>query len=152
MLIILMKAKPLNTRNIKKVKDILYEQYGFSEDLPYIFFLTESDKLYIVSEDFKKVGIEQNFVNSMGLYFAKYEKEGIRPSIEGSQIIGKFSNKNIIDLTEEQYKEWMRGEDVYIEGDFGRFPLMKYKDDFMGSGIFKENKVLNHIPKTRRIN
>jgi len=30
--------------------------------------------------------------------------------------------------------------------------LIKYKNDFLGTGKIKENKVLNFVPKGRRLN
>jgi len=89
-------------------------------------------------------------INSLGLYFGKIEKDGLRLSIEGSQLIGNKSKKNVIKLDDNQVKEWMAGEVLEIK-DYKGFVIIKHKNDFLGCGKAKEDRILNFVPKTRRL-
>jgi NOL1/NOP2/fmu family ribosome biogenesis protein len=71
-------------------------------------------------------------------------------SIEGSQIIGPKCNKNILELKDEQRELWVKGYDLDIDGDLG-FVIIKNKDDFLGCGKLRNNKLYNYVPKSRRL-
>ena len=66
-------------------------------------------------------------------------------------MLGKNATTNIVKLNDEQLKEWLRGEDFLVEENFKGFVLVKNKDDFFGSGRIINNKLLNYVPKDRRI-
>ena len=86
------------------------------------------------------------------MYFCDLENE-IRLSIEGSQIIGPKAAKNVVEINEEQTKEWLKGEDLEIDGksNYSGFVIIKHNADFLGTGKYKENKILNYVSKSRRI-
>ena len=140
--------KILNNKEIKKFLQQLNKQFGFSEKLPYIFF-EKKDKVYILSKKYSSIDFSPFKINSLGLYVAKKEINGIRLSIEGSQLIGPKSKKNIIEL--DSPEEWLQGKDIENKQNAKSFVLIKYKDDFLGCGICKKDKILNFIPKSRRI-
>lgn len=143
--------KILNRKEIKRFLNNLKEQFGISSlDLDYIFLKTLKDKIFIVSKDLAKLDLK-NFkrINSIGLYFAKIEVDGIRLSIEGSQILGKKITKNILEL--ENPTEWLLGRDIENKSDLRGYVLVKHKDDFLGTGKASETKISNFIPKIRRI-
>ena len=114
----------------------------------YLFF-QKREKFYIISKKFKDLNIENLNLNSLGLYIAKKENTGIRLSIEGSQIIGPYCNKNILNL--KNPNEWLQGKDITTNKKLKGFVIIKHKKDFLGSGYYKKNKILNFIPKSRRI-
>ena len=65
--------------------------------------------------DFSKIN-----VNSLGLYFANIEKE-LRLSIEGSQLIGPSSTKNILEVNETKLNSWISGKDITTKEEFSGF-------------------------------
>lgn len=141
----------LNTREKKKLLEQLSKQFGIRNlKLDYIFFKTK-DKIYILSNDYKNLDDNTLRINSLGLYFARIHPEGIRLSIEGSQLIGKLSTQNIIELNKTQIKEWVQGFNIKINKEGNSFVLIKHNNDFFGCGKLKDNKVINHVPKPRRI-
>lgn len=142
----------LNSKEIKKILNLLKEQYGIKElKIDKAFLKSTKDKLYLVNKKISELEPKSLRINLLGLYFAKEEKNGIRLSIEGSQLIGPKATKNIADFDEEQTKRWMRGEDIDYNGDLEGFVLVKHKNDFYGTGNYKEGKILNYVPKDRRI-
>ena len=158
------KLKILNTKERKQVLKLIGQQWGdISKDVfsDLAFLLSPKNKIYVVNKDFALIDEKKLRVNSLGLYFGEIMKEEIRLSIEGSQLIGPYAKKNIVELNEEETKEWIKGEDLKkedIKGVSG-FVLIKSKNkktgkyDFIGTGKFKEkeNKILNFVPKVRRI-
>jgi len=138
----------LNNKEIKKLLQQLNKQFGFSGTFPYLFF-EKKDKIYILSKKYSSIDVSSSKINSLGLYIAKREINGIRLSIEGSQLIGPNSKKNIIELDSPQ--EWLLGKDIENKQNAKSFVLIKYKDDFIGCGICKKDRILNFIPKSRRI-
>ena len=94
--------------------------------------------------------MEKLRINSLGLYFGQI-RNGLRLSIEASQIVGPAAKKNFVSLTEKQAREWFKGEDIEVKGDFSGFVIVKCNNDFLGTGRFKEGKVLNFVPKSRRL-
>ena len=142
------KAKILNSKEIKKIlKDL--EHFGFKGKLGYVFFKNKDGKLFILSKKFGEIDINKVRINNLGLYFGKQENSGIRLSIEGIQIIKP--SKNVIDLDENQLKQWVQGQDLEIESKAKGFVAIKHNNDFYGSGSYKQGKLLNYIPKSRRL-
>ena len=139
---------PLNNKQVKEVHKKLKDQFEFSEKLDHVFF-QKKDKIYIISKDFRKIDPKNFSINAIGLYIIKIEKPGLRLSIEGSQIIGPKTNKNILEL--DNPEEWLKGKDIELNKKLGPIVIIKYKKDFLGSGICSKGKVINCIPKSRRV-
>ncbi len=147
------QLKILKRKEVKQLLAKIKEQWGYSKSLDYAFLRSSKDKIYIVNKDFAKIDISKLKIDKIGLYFCTVvNKNEIRLSIEGSQIVGPYATKNIIELSRSEMKEWLQG--VNIEKDvreIGGFAIIKYDSDFMGTGKVKEGKILNYIPKARRI-
>lgn len=141
--------KLISSKEKKSLLKQLEEQFNFSEKLDYSFFINQDKKIFIFNKsaeiDFSKIK-----VNSLGLYFANVENE-IRLTIEGSQIIGPMSGKNILEVDEDQLQNWVHGRDIGTDKEFESFVLIKNKNDFYGTGKYKEGKIINFIPKERRL-
>ena len=143
--------KVLNSKEIKVILNWLKEQYGINElKIDNVFLKSTKDKIYLSTKKIAELDAKNLRINLIGMYFAK-EDNGVRLSIEGSQIIGPKATKNIVELNEEQIKQWMRGEGIEIKGDFKGFVIIKHNNDFYGVGNYKEGKILNYVPKDRRI-
>lgn len=115
-------------------------------------FFQNKDKIYILSRDVAEVAFEKLRINNAGLYILEDKNNELRLSVEGSQILGPKTNKNIIELTKEELVEWLKGNDLDKKGDNQGFVIIKHNKDFFGSGKFKENRLLNFLPKIRRLN
>ncbi len=139
----------LNSKEIKKLNKQLKEQFGnefnFKE---YLTFKTPRDRIYIVNKGFSDVDVAKLKINNIGLYFLSVMADGLRLSIEGSQLFK--AKKNILELKKSDFEGWMTGEDLDLEYEKG-YVLIKYKDDFLGCGKSMGEKVLNYVPKPRRV-
>lgn len=92
-------------------------------------------------------------IEGVGIYFAKIDERtgDIRLSIEGTQLLKEQITKNIFELTEEQAEQWMLGQELNIATGKRGFLIMKFKNDFLGTGKASENKIGNFVPKSRRL-
>lgn len=142
--------KFLNNKQTKNILSMIKARWGCDFPKDYVF-IQNKEKILIVNKDIAKLDFEKIRVNRVGLYVAEISNDEIRLSIEGSQMIGKKAIKNVLDLQEQEARDWIRGNDLDIEAPKGFF-IIKYKNDFLGSGKSMGDKILNFVPKTRRIN
>mgnify|MGYP001582272766 CR=1 FL=1 len=140
----------LNTRDIKHLLSLLEKQFSFSGNLDYAF-LQNKDDIYLISRDLAKIDTKKFNINNLGLYFGYIKNASIRLSIEGSQLIGSKCGKNILILDDEDTADWIAGEDIEISTSLKGYVLIKHKNDFIGCGYIKGGKLLNYIPKERRL-
>ena len=87
----------------------------------------------------------------MGLYFASLENNELRLSIEATQMLGKKADKNVLNLNEGQLKQYMLGKNITVDNNNNTLVILKYKDDFIGCAKQKDFKVINFLPKERRV-
>tara|TARA_B100001971_G_C18245484_1_gene573933 strand:+ start:1116 stop:1562 length:447 start_codon:yes stop_codon:yes gene_type:complete len=137
----------------KKIIQQLNEQYGIS-DLPYLLlqFGKEKIRLYSGSLSAEELNIlDANLrIENMGLYFAKEQRDGIRLTLDGVQLIKNQITKNILKVDDEQAKEWLKGNDLLIKAD-NAFKIIKNNNEFLGCGKSTGEKITNFVPKERRI-
>ena len=143
----------LNRKEIKELFNKIKEQYGIEDmELEYVFLRNNEGKIFIANRDIARIDLNKVKVNNIGLYFCAIENGEARLTIEGTQIIGKQATKNVVELNSEQVREWFKGEDIELTKEFNGFVILKYNNDFLGSGKYKNNKIINFLPKERRIN
>ncbi len=146
-----MPLKSLNRKEVKHILKLIREHWDAEVDLDFAFFLSGKDNLYIINKEIANVETGKMRINSIGLYFAEFVDNSIRFSIEGSQIVGKFAKKNVVEVDFQTARKWMKGEQIDISGDFSGFVIIKHGKDFLGCGKFLGDKILNYVPKNRRI-
>lgn len=143
--------KILNKKEGERVLGRIKEQFGIKNlDFDYGILQNKDGKIFLISKDVNKIKLDKLRINELGLYVANTNKE-LRLSIEGSQLFGKNASKNVYEVNEEQANFWLKGEDLECSKEFNGFVIIKHKDDYLGSGKWKDNKILNYIPKERRI-
>lgn len=148
-----MNLNILHTREVKEIRRILFEEFGFDGSLDYNFLKSEKKKVYLSSKDLGRVDLDKLRINSMGLYFGEMKDGRLRLSLEGTQLIGPKSTKNVLVLDERQMKWYFSGADLDMDlGGENRFVLLKFRDDFIGCAKYKEGKLLNFMPKEQRTN
>jgi len=149
------KLRILNTREKRKILDSLKYTYGFNGELEGILFLSSKQKLFLLTGGFDVIekGEERQLrIDKAGLYLGEVLPEGIRLSIEGSQLIGPSAKKNVLIIDDEQLEPWVKGKDLELRGfDKEGFFIIKYNKDFLGCARIKKNKVQNLVTKNRRI-
>lgn len=147
------ELKILNSREIKEVLKLIETQWGAKLKLDYGFLKNSKNRIFVISKDISKIDFSKLRLNSAGMYFCEMDNRGIRLSIEGSQLVGDKSTKNIVELDEDETKKWFRGEDLEKEcKDCSGFVILKSNNDFLGTGKYANGKILNYVGKTRRVN
>ena len=148
-----MNGNFLNSKEIKRILQQLDEQWAFTKDLDYAFFMNNQRRVALVNRDFAVIADVKLRLNSLGLYFCEVMENGeIRLSIEGSQLIGPHASKNVIEIDFVSAKQWMFGQDLEISfGESTTFVILKHGDYFLGCGRYKNGVISNHVSKNRRI-
>lgn len=148
------KTEILNSKEKKLLFKKLKDQWKTNTDLlkDKVFFRKSSGKVFILEKEAAELLIETNVrIYSYGNYFGTDVENGFRVSIEGSQIIGEISNANIIELNDDEIKQWVAGNDMTKDFPSNGFVIIKNKKDFYGCGKSGNGRILNYIPKARRI-
>ena len=144
-------VKILNKKAIKKILAMIKQQWNADINSDYAFLQDPEKKIFIINKEFAKIDLRNLKINCFGLYFAQIMPDGLRLSIEGSQIIGPKAEKNILEINKKQMQEWFLGQDLDIKTDLTNHVLIQHNKDFIGTGKLKENKILNYVPKSRRL-
>ncbi|MBW2998957.1 hypothetical protein KY321_05455 [Candidatus Woesearchaeota archaeon] len=140
---------------MKEIKSILLDTFGIDQGTDFVFYISPKNDLYVINNDMREFDVEDKRVNTIGIYIGELKQNEIRLSIEGSHFFGKYATKNVYEVDSKLAKMWMYGLDIPCKDqDFGKaLVIIKNKEngDYMGSGRYKEEKILNHVPKGRRI-
>ena len=145
-----LELKILNRKKIKEILALIKKQWGADFRTELAFLMNTQNKIFLVNKEVFNLNLEKLRINSIGLYFGELKNNELRLSIEGSQLIGKNAKLNTIKLDEKQSMQWLKGEDISIKGNYNGFVILKYNNDFLGTGKYKDGKVLNFVPKARR--
>jgi len=150
----------ISEKQKKEILKLISQQFEIENlTLPHIFVKDTNDRVFIINQKIREIELKDYKIESIGLYFLKLVHNEVRLSMEGSYIIGKQAKKNILEINNEQLKDWMQGKDIKLENqqlkennNLNGFIIIKYNNDFLGEGKLKESTVLNYVPKERRSN
>jgi NOL1/NOP2/fmu family ribosome biogenesis protein len=152
----------LNSKERKKILEKLEDQFDCDTAFlkSYAFLFKENDgRVHICNADVaEELSKKELRVDTAGLYIATLLPNGeLRLSIEGSQLLGPHSKKNILEITDDEFAMWIRGHAVEKETDLRGFVMLKHGEDFCGCGKpVRDEKsgkksIHNYIPKTRYV-
>lgn len=142
----------LNSSQVKNITKILQEQYAIPKlKLHYRFYKNNKGRIFIISPEIESLDLKKIRINNLGLYFANHSDNSLRLTIEGSQLIGPIATQNVIEINEEELKEWMRGEILNKKITTNEFVIIKHEKDYYGSGRRSGETIANFLPKSRRI-
>ena len=146
--------KELNKKNIEEIFKKIEEYYDINIDKSiikkYRFFINK-DKIYMFNKNFPDF-LYEKYIKKYGLYIIKIEKNNIyRFSIEGAQIFGINSSKNIEIKKENLF--YKSNENIKFEKDYENgFYIARDGNDILCSVYIKNNILKDFIPKERKIN
>jgi len=141
----------------KKILEKL-SYYGITK-LPHLLIPSGKEKIRGYSGDLSMDEISNlgNIANmeNIGLYlFHEYETE-IRLSTDAIHILKDQITKNILVLNKDQKQMWFKGQDIPIPDEWKNqengFRVLKFEDDFIGCGKLVDDRLINYMPKERRI-
>jgi NOL1/NOP2/fmu family ribosome biogenesis protein len=148
--------KSFNKQEKERFIRQLNEQFGIKE-IPGQIAKFGKERIILFSKEISEKEIQTldkfSRIEGVGVYFAKIDEntKEIRLSIEGTQLLQNQITKNIFELDEKQAEQWMMGQELNITTGKKGFFIMKFKEDFLGTGKISENKISNFIPKSRRL-
>ena len=144
--------KILNSKEIKETMRLVKEQWGADLKLDFGFLQNTKNRIFIINREISGIDLSKLRVNSVGMYFCEVDSKGIRLSIEGSQLIGLYATKNVVELNKEETMQWLKGEELQkeCEGCSG-FVIIRHGKDCIGTGKYSKGRILNYVGKTRRI-
>ncbi|MBO8182743.1 MAG: hypothetical protein H0Z28_08125 [Archaeoglobus sp.] len=135
----------------EQIKSVLKEQFGVEmTDLAYLNFKEMGKKRIYAYTNCEGLILRKV---SQGIYFGTIEKDGLRLSIEGSFLVGPKARKNVVEVSKQEAEEWMGGNDLKIglSEEVGKYVIIKSGSYFLGCGKVKGNRIINFVPKNRRI-
>ena len=136
----------------RKIVEQLKEQFGITE-LPYLLIESGKEKLraftgHLSKEEINEFNSALN-LESIGLYLIRKEYD-LRLSFDAAHLLKEQISKNILKIDKEQFEQWIRGQDLEIQKPRGTY-IIEFEGNFIGSGKSNEEKILNHVPKDRRL-
>ena len=147
----------LNTREIKKIKEVIKNDFGYSLKSDYAYLRNDKNRIFLVNKDLGRLDIDKLKIDKIGLYFAEVKHNHVRLSKEGSQLLAKEAEKNkvtlenVVEFSEKEMKDYFQGIDLEKDlGDDNKFILLKYNQEIFGCAKYKEKKILNFLPKIHR--
>ena len=144
----------LNTRDIKKIRQLFEETYGAFFIGDYAYLQGKDGRLSLINKDMAKIDLQKLRVDKFGLYVAEIKGNSVRLSKEGAQLLATEAReklKNIVKLDSREIKAYFHGIDLRIDlGVEARFVLIEYDGDIVGCSKYKEGIILNYLPKIHR--
>lgn len=138
---------------MKKIIKYFKEEFGIEEEVfkDYEFY-EYKNSIYLMTKEAKDFNFEKGIIRK-GIRIARLVRNGIKPTIDCIQIFGRYAKKNIIYLTEEDLKKVLLGQDLHLELDIPNgYKILFYKNYPIGVGYYRNKKLKNQIPRSRRIN
>lgn len=151
-----MSLKFLKAGEKKKLLNELEEKFGMGK-LSYLLVETGKQKIRGFSGSMSKEELieldEIANVEIVGLYLIrKDEKFGLRLGFDGSMALKEQIVKNVTEISDSDVGKWMKGDSLEIEGEKGVFVLRsENSSDYLGCGAGDGKKIINFVPKERRI-
>ncbi|MBI2662057.1 hypothetical protein HYX11_01215 [Candidatus Woesearchaeota archaeon] len=147
----------LNSRDVKKIRELVVKQFGYFPEEDYAFLKGENDKVYMVNKDVARVDLKKLIVDRMGLYFAELRETEVRLSKEGAQLLGREARdnkkelRNVVDLNQREVKAYFAGVDLVKDlGEENKLVLLQFGNDVFGCAKYKGGKIINFMPKIHR--
>lgn len=137
---------------MKKIVKYFKEEFGIEEEVfkGYEFY-EYKNSIYLMTKEVKDFNCEK--IIRKGIRIARLVKKGIKPTIDLVQLFGRYAKKNIIYLNEQDLKKILYGQDLNLElGMEEGYKILFYKNYPIGVGYFRDKKLKNQIPRSRRIN
>lgn len=135
---------------------LLFYQHGVKEAFrEFILIMSGDNKVRATTVETVEVARKLRRVLQVGVYVAKYRKNKneVFLSIEGSQLLNDQLCKNVVELSEEECREWMQGAPVCRSIETGsRYIVGKIDKIYLGSArVSRDNKLYPQIAVWRRL-
>ncbi len=143
--------KVLNSKEVKELNKMILSNWGCELETECAFLKSSRDKIYLISRDITQIDVSKIRIDVVGLYIGELQDNRFRISIEGSQLIGPTATKNLVEVSEDDMRSWLKGNDIPNNSNFHGDVILKHKTDFIGCGSAGAEIIKNFVPKNRRI-
>ncbi|MBI2044555.1 hypothetical protein HYT23_00700 [Candidatus Pacearchaeota archaeon] len=113
-----MTIRILSKHETQAILSKLQEQFGIKQ-IPGILLRIGQERIFLYQGSLNEKQIKEHEkeipIERLGVYFAKEQEDGIRLSIEGTQILQSQITKNIYNLDETQLEPWMKGNEILLD-------------------------------------
>jgi len=137
----------------KRILASLHERYGISQ-VSGTLLETGKQKIRLFSGTMTKEELQELAglvaVEVVGLYIVSREKVGFRIGLDGTTMLGKYATQHVHELSAQETEHWMKGGDILVKLERGIW-IVKHGSDFLGCGVSNGEKLINYVPKERRI-
>ncbi|MDP6845980.1 MAG: hypothetical protein QF460_03425 [Candidatus Nanoarchaeia archaeon] len=138
----------------KRLLKELQEQFGIEKLDSWILVETGKKKIRgfsgnMTREEIKELSEISN-LELLGTYLVRKETNVLRLGFDATQILKDKIKKNIFELDDSQLDSWMNGNNLNEKVEKGIY-VLRHADDFVGCGISNGEKIINFVPKERRI-
>jgi NOL1/NOP2/fmu family ribosome biogenesis protein len=145
--------------------------YGIKE-LPYLLISSGKEKVRgytgnLSNEEIlnieKAIGIQIIGLYLFHNYFSDENEGGLRLSfdaISSSELKNQIT-KNVLDLNDKQAEEFLKGRDILLTNEEIKaleqkhetkgFKILRNQNEFIGTGKLVEGRIVNYMPKERRL-
>ncbi len=143
----------LNHKELKEILKRIKDNWGAElNDDEFAFLMNGKNRFFIVSRDIERLELPKLRINNVGIYFGELTDRGeLRLTIEGSAIVGMKATKNVADISKELARAWFKGEDIDYGSEENAFVIVRHGRDFLGCGKLVDGRILNYVPKARRV-
>lgn len=143
-----------DSRRRKRLLEQLHDRFGI-KDVPKFLFETGKEKIRGFSGDLtidELYGLARiTNIEFLGLYLFRADDErSVRMSFDACLLFAEQISKNILELNDEQLKTWMKGDNLPFDVAKGMY-IVRHKGDFFGCAIYDGEKLMNFVPKERRL-
>lgn len=149
-----MTYKFIKSSEKRKIEAELEELYGIDSLPEYLLIEAGKKRIRAFSGSLSKEEImllsRAVKVELVGIYLISKKDEEARLNFDAVSLLKGKITKNVLEINEEQFQNWIRGQDLELETQRGTV-VIKYKNDFIGVGKSNGEKVFNYIPKERKL-
>ncbi|MDD2678646.1 MAG: hypothetical protein PHG04_02760 [Candidatus Nanoarchaeia archaeon] len=147
-----MRYSELRKRERNKIKEMLFEDYGFSMPNEWMLYYLGKNRVWVLKEDFFNLPLDKLNVEVMGFCLCYFDFKMLRLSFNGAQIVGENANKNVLEISIKEAEELIRGFNIEKETNMGaEYLILKSPAGIIGVGKNHKTRVLCQINKNRRI-
>ncbi len=152
-----MENRFLNSREIRKIKEQVIQEFGYFWQQDYAYLLNENQKLFVINKDIKRIDLKKLRIDKIGLYVAEVKENQVRLSKEGAQLLAQEAEQrhqklnNLLELTKQELKDYFHGSDLNKDlGTSSRLVILHYQNEIIGCARYKEGRIINFLPKLNR--
>jgi len=142
----LKKFREMEEVEKKKILKLLRERFGIKK-FDYSILKSGKHVLRICSKEIKDFDLAGLRIMALGLEFATL-KNFFRIKFDAASLLK--ARKNVVELSEDEFLKWLRGKVFEKDLEDGIY-LLEFKKKIVGCTLIQNKKVLNFVPKYRRL-